>query len=135
MNRDTLKVNLTAAEGKGPTLYTDSEGVPTFGVGHNANRPITEKAIQQILDDDIDTAVSELDRAFAGWRDHSEARQTALVELSFNLGAVRLAGFIQFWTAMRAKDYQGAHDALLDSKWAGQVHGRAQRLAETILKG
>lgn len=113
----------------------DSEGVPTIGVGHNLNVPLSPAAIALILEDDVRTAIHELDRAFPGWRDHSDARQDVLVELQFNLGANRLAGFKKFWEAMRLKHYEAAASELLASKWAAQVKGRADTLADRLARG
>lgn len=132
MNREALKASLTAHEGKRPLAYLDSVGVNTIGVGHSLQRPISDKAIEQILSDDMDLAVSELDRAFGGWRNHSDPRQTVLVELIFNLGAPKLSMFFKFWAAMRIKDYSEAATQLLDSEWAKQVHGRAETLARRL---
>ncbi len=138
MNRDALKASLLLHEGKKATGYLDSLGVGTIGVGHSLKRPISDTAINQILSDDMEDAVSELDRAFTGWRNHSEARQTVLAELIFNLGAPRLSTFFKFWGAMRIKDYPEAAAQLLDSEWAKQVkpersENLAKRLREDLL--
>ncbi len=137
MNIQALKASLTLHEGKSFLPYPDTEGVETIGVGHNLQRPISEAAVQQILSDDINTAVAELDRAFKGWRNHSEARQTVLVELMFAMGAPSLSKFVKFWAAMDRKDYTAAAAQLIDSKWATQVGDReiglARRLEEDTL--
>src|SRR6185369_8902972 len=97
--------------------------------------PMDDELIDLILDYDIRRSVKELDRAFKGWREHDDVRQNVLVELQFNMGAVVLGRFKQFWAAMQRKDYATAADELLDSAWAGQVGERAETLAERIRHG
>ena len=135
MNHAALKKSLKSHEGIKPLLYLDSEGVPTIGVGHNLQRPISQAAIEQILTDDIAECVTELDRAFPKWRDHDDNRQNVLVEMMFNLGATRLAKFKRFWTAMDAKDYSTAAVEMQLSAWRKQVGQRAVTLSNRMRDG
>jgi lysozyme len=119
-------------EGKRNLPYEDTEGHLTIGYGHNLDVPLSDKAIEQILLDDIATAESELDRIFPDWRDLSESRQNVLVDMMFNLGAPRYLSFVKFWAAMREEDYQTAAEEMVDSKWAIQVGTRAEVLADMM---
>jgi lysozyme len=112
--------------------YRDTEGLLTVGVGHLLDATMPDALIELILDFDISVAIEELDRAFDGWRDHSPERQNVLIELQFNLGANRLAGFVKFWAAMKARDYARASQELLASKWAAQVGKRSTTLARRL---
>lgn len=132
MNLEALKISLNKHEGRKNKLYRDTEGHLTGGVGHNFDQPLPEVLIDLILDFDISVAVEELDRVFPSWRTHSEARQTVLVELCFNLGAPRLKEFTKFWFAMQQQNYDEASRQLLDSKWAKQVKGRADTLTRRL---
>lgn len=132
MNIENIVASLIKHEGVKPLPYLDSEGILTIGVGHNLKVPLTKAAMNQILSDDIATAISELDKNFPGWRDHSSARQDVLVELMFNLGTSRLKGFKRMWAALAKRDYLEASAQMLDSKWATQVKGRATTLADQM---
>jgi lysozyme len=124
-----LLASVKAHEGCKLKPYRDTEGVLTVGYGHNLEQIITQADAEVFLIQDLQKAISELDRAYPGWKIHSEVRQNVLIEMQFNMGAVRLAGFLKFWAALRAKDYAKAAQEMLDSKWASQVGQRARTLA------
>lgn len=134
LNPAALRKSLELHEGIKTKPYEDSEGNLTIGIGRNLDKGISKSLIDVMYQEDVAEAVAELDRAFTGWREHSEARQTVLVELMFNLGAPRLAGFKLFWLAMRAHNYPEAAKQLMDSLWAKQVKTRAVTLADRLLR-
>ena len=72
------------------------------------------------------------------WPEHAKCdtacRRNALYEIAFNLRG-KWEQFVHARAAIEAQDWQAAHDALLDSEWARQVHGRATRIANYFLKG
>jgi lysozyme len=129
VNIPALVESLIAHEDERLKMYYCSANKPTIGVGHNLERPISQRASRVILDDDIADAIAEMDRAFPGWRSHSEVRQNVLVELCFNLGAPTLSNFLKFWAALRDRNYKRAAAELLNSKWRQQVGQRAVTLA------
>ena len=135
MNLEVLKASLIKHEDWKNDLYRDSEGHLTGGVGHNFDEPMPDALVNLILDYDISVRIAELDRVFPSWRTHSDNRQNVLVELMFNMGAPRLQGFVKFWYAMAQNDYETAANELLASKWATQVHGRADTLAAILRAG
>lgn len=62
-------------------------------------------------------------------------RQNAVSELCFNMRRKWLA-FVNTRAAIVKQDWQAAHDGLLASDWATEVHAtRADRLANYLLKG
>lgn len=125
-----LIASLKQHEGLRLKAYQDSEGVWTCGYGRNLQQlEITKEQAEVWLIEDAAKAIKELDRAFPGWKDHSETRQNVLIEMMFNLGAPRLAGFVNFWAALRAKDYKRAAQEMIASRWAKQVGQRAITLA------
>jgi lysozyme len=130
---NTLSPDLLASikqhEGCSLDPYPDSMGLLTVGYGHLLERRITQEEAEVMLIADIAKAIGELNRAFPGWKDHSETRQNVLIELCFNLGAPRLAGFLKFWAAMRDKNYKRAAAEMINSRWAKQVGQRAITLA------
>jgi lysozyme len=51
------------------------------------------------------------------------------------MGITRLLGFVKALTAARQGKYDVSANELLNSTWATQVKGRAQRLADMMRKG
>lgn len=88
-----------------------------------------------ILNDDIKDAMADLDRNIYWWRDISEGRQRALVNMCFNLGWPRLKKFKKMLSALECGMYRRAAVEALDSKWANQVGKRANRIAKLIEEG
>jgi lysozyme len=107
----------------------------TIGVGHNLDdRQISARAIDLILEDDITDAIGDLDR-FSWFHEQNMVRKQALIMMCFNLGINRLLGFKRMIAAIKRGDYSAAADEMLDSKWAAQVHGRANELARIMRDG
>ncbi len=63
----------------------------------------------------------------------SPIRQRVLLDMLFNLGAFRFAGFHHMLNASLAGDAAGVSIEMLNSKWAKQVKTRAARLAQMYL--
>ena len=121
-------------EGLRLKMYEDSVGIPTIGYGHNLNRPISEEAANQILKDDVQTAV--LDAASFGWfHDLNDVRKAVIIDMMYNLGLTRFKKFQRMDKAIRDGDYELAAYEMLDSKWARQVGSRAEDLAAIFSRG
>lgn len=135
MNIPALVDSLIKHEGMKLVMYTCTAGKPTIGIGHNLERPISERAAKVILDDDIANCIADLDKNLPGWRDHNDARQNVMVEMCFNVGINRLKKFVRMLDALKAKDYQTASDEMLQSAWRTQVGKRAVTLATTMREG
>jgi lysozyme len=135
VNLPDLVKSLKAHEGFRTTVYTCTAGKPTIGVGHNLETPISDKAIAQILSDDIDNCIAELDRIRPSWRGHNDSRQNVLIEMMFNLGAPKLDKFARMWGFLDARDYERAAYEMLDSGWAIQVGQRAKTLSTRMRIG
>lgn len=134
MNFNKIKSSLKKHEGKRNLPYQDSLGVWTVGYGHNMNVPLSDRAIELILEDDIHEAVYQLDNAWPEWRDYPEAIQDIVVELCFNMGIGSLVQFENMRNAMNNGDWEEASSQLLDSRYADQVGQRAETLAERMLE-
>jgi len=141
-----LKTDLLRDEALRVVVYDDATGRPlkpgdglqgraSFGIGHNGEKPLSLRAVQVILEDDIADVADALDRALPWWRTLSESRQRALANMAFNLGVARLLGFRDMLAGLEAGDWQRAAAAALDSRWAAQVGERARRIARTFEEG
>lgn len=135
MSRDKLHESIRIHEGLSLKPYRDTQGHLSIGFGKNLDEGITIQQAYDLLDSDIDIAMSELDRAVPSWTMHSEARQDVLVEMAFNLGMPRLLGFKKMWAALEAKDYDKAAKEMQDSRWADQTGHRAVTLAMRMREG
>lgn len=128
-----LSKMLTLHEGRKAKLYRCTAGKLTIGVGHNIeDRGLSDAAIDFILQEDIAEAAETLRDRVDGFSDLSEVRQAVLIDMCFNLGWPRLAGFRGLLSALAAGDYGLAAAEMLDSRWARQVGQRAVRLAEMM---
>ncbi len=136
MDMALLKRELIRDEGLRLQPYRCTVGKLTIGVGRNLDDVgISETEADTLLENDIGRAMAGLDRALPWWRDLSDARQRALVNMCFNLGLSRLSGFHGMLAALRRGDFDGAAREALNSAWARQVGARATRVAAMIGEG
>lgn len=128
-----LKVYADPATGKAPW---------TVGLGHTGPDVLqgdtwTEDRCWTVFYNDYAVAQTAAAQVIGTscWASLSEPRQAVLTDLAFNIGEARLAGFHYTLIAIRAKNWQMAHDELLDSAYAKQVKTRATTNATVLLTG
>ena len=140
------------------TRYFDTKGNPTIGVGFNLSRPdakqiiesvgadfkkvlagkedLTLDQINQILKINITSAVKDARRNFAGFDDLSPARQMAVVDLTFNMGAVGFfGGFENTVKELEAGLFDKAADRLEKSDWFKSAGKRGPAIVKMIRDG
>ena len=129
---DPITARVQSAEGFSPTPYEDAGGKPHIGYGHQL--PLTEAEANALLAADLAEARSGAARVVGAgtWATLDPARQDALTEAAFVLGAAGLRRFEGMLSAIRSGDFETAAAELLDSRWAEQAPDRVQRLAEEI---
>lgn len=118
-------------------------GIPTIGYGHTkgvaavdvGRRRCTKEEAEAWLADDIGDALAELDRRWPWWRRLPRGVRLVLVDMAFNLGAPRLAGFRKMLSALERGDFSTAAAEARDSRWFRQVGRRARRNVAIIAKG
>lgn len=136
MDTSRLVEQLKRHEGVEYFPYVDTVGKITIGAGRNlTDRGITVATINQMLDEDINLATSELDRHYPSWCNLTENRQLVLANMSYNLGMPRYKTFKRFWAALRQENWELASEEMLSSKWADQVGDRAIELADMMKSG
>ncbi len=137
-----LDADLDTAESCKLKAYQDSLGVWTIGWGHEIPPGVDPHGLiwtQAQADAQRDTDIG-LAQTFAQglpeWGSlDTPCRQNAVVELCFNMRR-RWLLFANTRASIMRKDWKGAHDGLLNSLWASQVHAaRADRLADYLLTG
>ena len=131
----TIYDQLRRDESVRDTMYRDELGNATVGVGHNLSTPLSARAIQMILEDDVSAKKIEMDASLPWAASLDDARYGALLNLSFNMGVGGLLGFPRMLRAIQAQDWDVAARELLDSRYARQVGDRATRLAAQLQTG
>ncbi len=132
---EILQAQLEVDEGRRNKIYPDSKGIPTIGIGHNLHKPISDRAIQIIFEDDMADAEADARKLIPVFDQLTDARKAVVVNMAFNLGYFGFGGFHQTIFLICAGNYEGAADAMLNSTWAKQVGNRAQRLADVMRHG
>jgi len=134
--KERLRRMLIVHEGLRLKPYRCPAGYLTIGVGRNLEaRGISREEAMVLLENDIAEAEAAARGFFPAFDRLEEPRQAVLVDMAFNLGAVRLGGFRRFRAALERGDFEQAAREMLDSKWAEQVGPRARRLAEMMRRG
>ena len=155
-NEDKLEKQLAMHEGIILSVYKDSLGIDTIGIGRNIEdrgfsefeldvlgktieeiykEGITEKDAYFLLKTDIGFITNELFKVKPIARCMDAIRQLVLMDMAFNMGVPRLCKFVKMWTALEQYDYVKAAIEMLDSKWAKQVKTRAVNLAHSMQHG
>lgn len=150
VDMQSLHDDLVLDEGKRTDIYTDGRGNLTGGIGHNFTQPMSEDVIEAIFYCDVTAATNALSRNITWWLDLAENEQRVMVNLCFNMGWPRLAGFTHFLTAMYRialqRKFSGAvntpivKDALReaaadlqDSTWWHEVGERGPRMVARLM--
>lgn len=116
--------------------YLDTVGKTTIGIGRNlTDNGITAAEAKMLLQNDLFRVANELDRVAPWWREMSQVRQNALVNMAFNLGLPRLLTFKKMMLALENGNFETAWAEAMGSKWAAQVGERANRIADSFIKG
>lgn len=144
MNIPKLAKTLVEAEGMVLHVYKDSLGYDTIGVGHKIKdsneknkyfNGITRAQALSILDEDIASILPYISYKFPFFPSLNDCRQRVIAEMCFNMGIDGVSKFNRMCGYIEEGDFDMASKEMLDSKWARQVKGRAQRLANMMKTG
>ncbi len=131
-----LRHQLISEEGLRLKCYTDTVGRLSIGVARNlTDRGISQDEAMYLLDNDIATAASDLAVHYPWTQGLDSVRRSVLLDMCFNIGIERLAGFVYMLDAVQRGDYAEASRQMLASEWATQVKGRATKLAAMMANG
>lgn len=156
-NREHLIQKLIAHEGMVLSVYQDSLGIDTIGIGRNlVDRGITKEELDALdiptighvyeygitevdavylATNDVEIVENELLAAHPCVAELDSVRQLVLADMAFNMGVPRLRGFKKMWAAIHEGDYTTAAKEMLDSRWANQVKSRSTILANMMHVG
>ena len=144
MNFQRLEVQIMNDEGFSAKPYLDTVDVPTIGYGstHILGTPVTmtqetisPAVARGLLRSELYGACVDAQGLCSVFDSLSDVRQEVLANMAYTLGKTRLSGFTKFLNALDMQDYSAAAVEMLDSKWAKQVKGRANRLADAMRTG
>lgn len=116
-------------EGFRSKTYRCPAGQLTIGYGTNIEAGIDRAEAEMLLRYRVERAYSLLVKTYPWFTSLTENRQDVFVNMLYNMGAVRFAGFKKMLAAAEAGDHENVVKEMLDSKWATQVGGRATALA------
>tara|TARA_R110000868_G_C10972674_1_gene770730 strand:+ start:12115 stop:12534 length:420 start_codon:yes stop_codon:yes gene_type:complete len=136
MNNARLKKQLEVDELRSKRIYTDTVGKISGGIGRNlTDRGFSDDEIDLMYANDVRMAEADARALVANFDKLNDVRQEVLVNMSFNLGKSRLAGFKKFLAAVAIQDFSRAADEMKDSAWYGQVKDRGVRLVYAMRFG
>jgi lysozyme len=133
---DIVRAQLRIDEGVKNFPYRDTVGKLTVGCGRNLDDVgLSQDEINYLLDNDILRAEIEARKLIPSFDRLSPNRKAVVVNMAFNLGATRLAGFRNFRAAVEAGAWEQAAAEMIDSAWRHQVGDRALRLSMQMREG
>ena len=105
-------------------------------------KSISNPAVNQILNDDINLAIKEAKEfliSLSLWESLGEVRREVVVQMAFQMGLRKLNQFAKFRQALVDRDYDQAifemlhsTDGKRPSKWAAKTPARAGRMANAM---
>ena len=140
MDRARLAAQLKRDEGVRLTVYQDTRGLPTVGVGHlvcpadllHVGDRITPERCEALFASDLERTLNDCAREIAGWATCPAPVQEILANMAYNLGIVGLLSFHTLLHCVRVQDWAGAARAMECSRWYHQVGERSKRLVAAM---
>lgn len=141
---DSLKDRVRIHEGVRTTMYLDSLGKATIGIGHLIKPHERERYAEGVeisMDEVEELFEMDLNRAAAGaeslieeciGHDLPPHVEEVILEMVYQLGTQGVRNFAKMWKAMRVKDWKTAASEMKDSRWHKQTTKRCESLAEII---
>lgn len=156
-NRSHFLDKLIEHEGMVLTVYQDTLGIDTIGIGRNLKdrgiskeeldymdipnmdviyeHGISEADARYLAMNDIGIVENELCRVHPCVEELDGVRQLVLMDMAFNMGVPRLCKFKKMWNAVHEENFEAAGLEMMDSRWARQVGGRAKKLSDAMKTG
>ena len=114
----------------------DTTGKLTIGFGRNLDDVgLSQDEALYLLTNDINRTITRLALLCPWWNDLDPARQLAIADMAYNLGAGGILEFPRMIEAIKSQDWPMAAQEMMASLWAQQVGQRANRLAQIMASG
>lgn len=140
-------------EGEKNKVYTDTQGHPTIGIGFNLDSKhnqeylkkigievdklkngaeIGEGVIKILYNHSLTQAWYDINDLVPNFKSLPTKAQMVLLDMSFNLGKSRLAGFKKMLSAVQRNDFKAAANEMKNSRWYYQVKSRGENLVNMM---
>jgi len=141
---DELRARIQDSEGLRTSMYLDSLGKATIGIGHliqpheeerfKEGVEISMEEINELFDMDLNRAAAGAESLIEECVGHNipEEAEHVILEMVFQLGTNGVRKFRKMWKAIRVKDWKTASLEMKDSRWHQQTPRRCEELAEII---
>ena len=143
---DEMKARVRDHEGYRDSVYLDSLGKATVGIGHLVQpheRQRFKEGVKISTDEIEDLFLIDLNRACAGAEQLisenykadkrlPQAIEHVIVEMVFQLGKTGVSKFKKMWRALSDGDRKQASLEMQDSRWHSQTPVRCEALAEIV---
>ena len=147
MNVEECKQQIKRHEGEVLSIYEDSLGYKTLGVGHlcqpedpeytlEVGTPIAQDVVDLYYRNDFTKHYKEAIHIYGSEDEFNtlpETIQHVLVNMCFNLGGTRLSKFKNMLKACKAGDWNQMAVEMEDSRWFNQVGGRSRELQMMVI--
>ena len=131
---DSAVSRLQTEEGFRSLPYVDTTGHLTIGFGCNLDAGWSKDLATIVLTYQTQQVYNTL--TVYWWASGlDDVRMSVVVDIGFNLGIHGLLNFVNMLSAIGKKDWQKAHDELLDSDAARHLPARYNALAALLLSG
>lgn len=140
------KARLLVREGKKLTVYKDSKGKLTGGIGHlleasvgyryKAGDRISEELCQSWFQMDVDRSLQAALHQLSQLKPEAQTPEflAALISVNFQLGTNWTDKFYETWPLLKEGNYTQATDHLLKSDWYLQTPARVIDFISAIVK-
>ena len=137
----SLEDRILENEGWRNTVYKDTLGLRTIGVGHLITKddfPFKEgveypkEQLMDLFKKDLEKAHKGAMKVVGHIKDLPREIWGVTVEMVFQLGPTGVSRFKKFIKALEEKDYHEAHLQMKDSRWHKQTKKRCESLAEIV---
>ena len=153
INPQELYTQIKNHEGFKDTVYKDSEGIPTIGIGFNlkskanlaflnrhpeirqkikSHKPLSTRDIQTLYNFSLRLAYKDAVDIFPNFKQLPKMARRVLLDMSFNLGKTRFMEFKKMRRAITNYDFDTAADEMVDSTWYRQVKTRGKNLEQMM---
>lgn len=110
-------------------LWIKSDIIESFNLVYNTNYPLSTNSIGSLLNTCIDDARFDLESIFEEYDSFPEGVKLALINMMFNMGKTTFIQFHDTINLIEDGKYDEVATHIMDTKWAMQVHKRANRVA------
>lgn len=147
---EQLRSRIFLHEGERSSVYKDSRGISTIGIGFNLEQPkardaiehigadfddiasgkigLTKEQIKVLSDISLANAIMQAEKLYPNLASLPYQKRAVVVDLAYNIGGEKLDNqFVKFCAALRDGNTDTAARELKGTKYARQVGKRAQR--------